>query len=289
MPRSWSSSRALTGAMVAATALAQAPGFRVAYTVRVFARSGGHTRFVAAGSVSGPEATELRLSVRTDTAVLEGIVGATSDEDTVALTGAFVTRRRAGHSRRGLPIWEEEAYRRAVRVPWGRSVRLYPFGPGSEGADAVWLTLVATRAYVGGETSPEESYETADSSVAIAVEAVLPPRRAQVRMMLVRGDSTSAPEVLDLAVDGPSSRVRFVLGRGAARALDVRLARGSAVPTLADSVLDLDVDRVCLRVTDPASAVPASTVCGRLNTVAHRLPVSARDTLVAVFAWPVAR
>lgn len=275
--------------MVAVTALAQAPGFRVAYGVRVFARSGGQTRLVATGSVSGPEATGLRLTVRTDTTVLAGVVGATSDEDTVALTGAFVTRRRAGRSRRGLPIWEDDAYRRGVRVPWGRAVRLYPFGPGPEGADAVWITLAVTRAYVGGETSPEESYETEDSSVAIAVEAVLPPRRAQLRMMLVRGDSASAPEMLDLAVDGPSRRVLFVLGRRAARALDVRLALASPVPTLADSVLDQDVDRVCLRVTDPASAAPASTACGRLNTVAHRLPLSPPDTLVVVFAWPVAR
>ena len=108
-------------------------------------------------------------------------------------------------------------------------------------------------------------------------------------MMLVHGDSTSAPEVLDLAVEGASNRVTFVLGRRATQALDVRLARPAPAATLRDTALALDADVVCVRVTDPGLPEPARTGCGRLNTVARRLPLSDRDTLVVAFAWPVAR
>jgi hypothetical protein len=289
VPHSWWSRRALAGGMVVASALAQGPGFRVVYSVRVFARTGGAARVVATGAVSGPEATALRLSVRTDTAVVDGLVDVESDEDTVTLAGAFVTERRVGRSRRGLPVWEEDAYRRIVLVPWGQAVRLYPFGPDSNAAACIWIALQVTRAFVGGETPPEETYETADSSLAIDVEAVLPPRRARLRMKLVRGDSSSAPEVLDLAVEGSSTRVTFVLGRRVTQALDVRLSRPAPPPTLRDTALAVDADVVCARVTDPLLPEPAWTVCGRLNTVARRVALSDHDTLVVAFAWPAAR
>ena len=174
MRPSWWSSRALGGVVVAA-ALAQGPGFRVVYAVRVLARSGGVTRVIGAGAVSGPEATGVRLSLQTDTAGVDAFLAVTSDEDTVTLGGAFLTRHRAGHSRRGLPIWEEDAYRRAVRMPWGHPVRLYPLGRGRDTSSAVWVSLTVTRGFVGGETPPDETYETTDSSIAVAVWAVLPP------------------------------------------------------------------------------------------------------------------
>jgi hypothetical protein len=286
--RSWWSNGTLASAAVAASTLVQSPGFRVVYAVRVLTRSAGVTRVAAVGGVSGPEATGLRLSLRTDTVVVEALLTATSDEDSVTLDGAFVTRRLAGRSRRALPLWEEDGYRRAVRIPWGHPVQLYPLGPGDAGT-AEWIELTVTRGFVGGETPPEETYEIADSSIAVGVEAVLPPRRAQLRMHLVHGDSTSAPEGLDLAVEGPSRRVTFVLGRRAAQELDVRLARPEPARTLRDSALAEDADEVCLRITDPLVPQPAWTGCGRLNTVARRIPLSGPDTLVVAFAWPVAR
>ena len=287
MPHSWSSRCALAGALVVAGPLLQRPGFRVAYAVRVLAGS-DNPRVLAVGSVSGPEPTGLRLSVRTDAADLEALLGVSSDPDSVTLAGAFLTRRRAGRSRRGLPLWEEDSYRRVARLAWGRPVRLYPFGPAGE-ANGLWVELTVTRAMVAGETPPDEAYEATDSSVAVALEAVLAPRRARLRMLLADGDTTSAPEVLDLGVEGQSRRVTFVLGRRVKRALDVRLERPAPPPTLRDSALALDADVVCVRVTDPLLPEPSWAGCGRLNTVARRLPLSDRDTLVVAFAWPVAR
>ena len=125
----------------------------------------------------------------------------------------------------------------------------------------------------------------------MTVEAVVRPRRAAVRLTLARGDSTSAPQLLDMVPDAAGRRVRFVLGHRQSRTLDVTLTRPDPPLSGRDSALAIDADVVCLRVVDPAApGPPPSWVrCGRLNNVARRLPLSDRDTLVATFAWPAAR
>ena len=79
----------------------------------------------AAGTVSGPQETDLRLSLRTDTAEVEALLEVFAEPDTANLSGAFFGRRRAGRSRRGLPLWEVDAYRRAISgiIPAGRKNR----------------------------------------------------------------------------------------------------------------------------------------------------------------------
>jgi len=157
---------------------------------------------VAAGTVSGPQETDLRLSLRTDTANVEALLEVFPEPDTATLSGAFFGRRLAGRSRRGLPLWEMDAYRRATRVAWGATTRLYPFGQAREGQRrAIWLEVKVSREFVGGQTRPEETVTISDSSaVALTLEAVVRPRRAAVRLTLVRGDTASAPQLLDIKV-----------------------------------------------------------------------------------------
>src|SRR6266568_7621633 len=165
VPRSWSS-RTVAAALCAAAmvpvappaALGQAPGFRVTYGVRVLARADGDVQPVASGSVSGPQDTDLRLALHSDSADLEALLDVVPEPDTVTLSGAFFTRRRAGRSHRGLPLWEVDSYRREARFAWGGTARLYPFGAGRTRADRVlWLEITVTRVFVGGETRPVES------------------------------------------------------------------------------------------------------------------------------------
>ncbi len=280
--------------LAAALALAstQTPGFRIHYQLRVLQRAGGEARLLASGEVSGPQDTDVRLSLRTDSLTVETLLELFPEPDTVNLTATFFTRRRTGRSRRGLSLWEEDSYRRTARLAWGGTARLYPFGAGRAGAARpLWVEITLTRAPAAGETRPAEAMAVNDSTLGVSLEAVVRPRRARVTLTLVRGDSASAPKSLDLVPDAPGRRVTFVLGPGRERALDVGLVRPEPPTTGRDSALALDAEVVCLRVTlpPPEAASPARMRCGRLNNVARRLPLSERDTLVAIFAWPAVR
>ena len=264
----------------------QAPGFRITYDVRVLRGVGDEAQLVAHGTVRGPQDTDLRIALRADTAEVEGLLEVFVEPDTVALSGAFYTRRRAGLSRRGLPLWEADSYRRQVRLPWGGSTRLYPFG---SARSRLWFEISVGRDSVGGETRPDEAVAVDDSTTGLVLEAVARPRRASLRLTLVRGDTASGPQVLDVVPDAPARRVTFVLGRGESRAIDVTLTRPDPPRSGRDSALAADADVLCLRVLDPGAQDPARIRCGRLNNVARRLPLGGGDTLVATFAWPAAR
>lgn len=288
MPRSSSISAA--GLLcVAALVLAQGPGTRVSYRVRVLEDG---VREIARGSVSGPAGTDLRFSLRADTAEIEALfqIVPSGAVDTVSVAAEFFTKRRTGSSRRGLGLWEQDSYRRAVLLAWGDTARVYLFGRPRPGKPerGFSLELALVRGFSGGEGRPGEELQLVDSSVDVRLEAVVRPRRARVILNLVRGDTVSGPRPLDLIPEAPARRVLLVLG-GRRTNLEVGLARPEPSPSARDRVLALDADVVCLRVVAPDVAQPVGVVCGRLNDVARRLPLPGGDTLVATFAWPGGR
>ncbi len=281
------------GSLLAAAALAaplQAPNYRVTYRLHVFDGAGPDgARLVASGVVAGPPETALKLALRRGEVTLHGLLATLPEPDTVNLAGVFLSRRPAGRSRRRLPLWEEDSYRRWTRLAWGGTVRLEPFGPaGATGRHALWIELSVGREFAAGETRPSEEVSILDDAVAFAAEAVVPPRRVTVRMSLVRGDTASAPRSLDLVPETPGRRVAFVLGRER-RDFDVSLERPEPPRTGRDSALAVGADAVCLRLAIPGAAEPARTRCGRLGNVARRLALPGGDTLVAIFAWPAVR
>src|SRR5713226_8640645 len=123
----WRSS--LSAAAVVAAAAAQAPNYRVTYRLRVVGRVGSDTGVLATGIVSGPPETKLRLSLRASGAELWGLLETLPEPDTVGLAALFFGRRQAGRSRRGLPVWEEDSYRRWSRLPWAARRACIPSGP----------------------------------------------------------------------------------------------------------------------------------------------------------------
>jgi len=290
VPFSWYSS-ALAALLVAAShAAAQGPG-RVKYDVRVIApRAGAESVVVAHGRISGPEETRLRLELLTDEARLDALLAVLGQGDTVELSGGFHRRLAAGRSSRGLPLWEVDDYHRSVRLSLGGTALLYPFGAARPGRrPPLWLAITVTRDRVAGDTRPLESVVVFDSTVHVRMEAVVHPHRAAVRVTLLRGDSSSAPKLLDMVTDGPSKLVTFVLGRNQAATLDIALLSSGPALDPADSTLARDADIVCLRVVDPSVEEPPHVRCGRVNNVARTLPLSDRDTIVTTFSWPVPR
>ena len=274
--------------ILALTAL-QGPGTRLTYRVRVIEPAVA-PRVLASGAVSGPMDSDMRLTLRTDTAEVEALFEVTPTVgDTVTLGAEFYTRRQVGRSRRGLPLWEEDTYRRVVRFAWSDTARVYPFGVGpGPSARALRVELILEREFAGGEARAGERFELLDSTRDVRIEAVVRPRRARIILNLVRGDTVSGPRPMDLVLEEPPRVVQLVL-KGRPTTLVVSLTRPDTPRSMRDRALALDADIVCLQVSQPAVLQPFGTICGRLNNVARRLPLPTGDTLAATFAWPGAR
>jgi hypothetical protein len=272
--------------VVLALAALQGPGTRLTYRIRVIEPDAARQHILASGAVSGPIDSDMRLTLRTDTAEVEVLFQVTAVGDTVSLGGEFFTRRRVGRSRRGLPIWEEDSYRRLIQVTWSDTARIYPFGSRSQ-AGALWVELVLEREFAGGEARAAESFDLADSTLDFRLEAVVRPRRARVILNLVRGDTVSAPRPIDLVPEQPPRVVQLVL-RGRATTLFVGLTRPEPPRSPRERGLGREADVVCLRVAAPAAppGQTLGTICGRLNNIARQLPLPSGDTLTATFAWP---
>ena len=289
MPRSWPSSALAAAALLA---VLQGPGTRLTYPVRVLEQParGGEPWELATGSVSGPLDTDLRFSMRTDSVEIEALFHVAADPDTIALAAEFFTKRWVGRSRRGLPLWEQDAYRRGARFAWGDTVRVYFAGRPRPAARSAWIELSLERGFAGGEGRPGEELRVAEGGPDFRLEAVVRPRRARVVLNLVRGDTISGPRGLDLVPDAPARRTQLVVG-GRRNVFDVSLTRLD--PTVAegarDRALAIDADVVCLRVVPQGAADPVGVLCGRLNNVARRLPLPSGDTLVVTFAWTTGR
>ncbi len=277
-----------TSALVALAAL-QGPGTRLTYRIRVIEPASVTPRIVASGAVSGPLDSDMRLTLRTDTTEVEALFQVTPLGDTVTLAGDFFALRQVGHSRRGLPLWEEDTYRRLVRLAWSDTARIYPFGTGKRGqggtAKALLVELILERAFAGGEARPAEAFDLVDSTRDFRLEAVVRPRRARVILNLVRGDTVSAPRPMDLVPEERPRLVQLVL-RGRATTLVVSLTRPDPARSARERALALDADVVCLRVARPDGTDPLGTICGRLNNVGRQLALPTGDTLVATFSWP---
>ncbi|HTD70605.1 MAG TPA: hypothetical protein VK647_09105 [Gemmatimonadales bacterium] len=277
------------GVWVGVTAAPQAPSYRVTYHLRVVERAAGETRLLASAAVSGPPETDLRLALQARATELHGLLGTLPEPDTVSLGGVFFTRRLVGRSRRGLPLWEEDSYRRWSRIPWGETTLLYPFGPPAVGQRrVVWVEITVSRGFAAGETRASEEVTVMDSGVGFTAQAVIPPRRVMVRMTLVRGDTASSQRAVDLVPETTGRRVSFQLGRETFD-FDVALERPEPPRTGRDSALAVAMDVVCLRVIAPESPETARVRCGRLDNIARRVALVGGDTLMATFAWPPAR
>lgn len=273
-----------TSVLIALSAL-QGPGTRLTYRIRVIEPASVAPRILASGAVSGALDSDMRLTLRTDTTEVEALFHVTPFPDTVTLAGEFFTRRQVGRSHRGLPLWEEDSYRRVVRLEWSDTARIYPFGARSEGRRGLWVEVLLEREFAGGEARPAESFELVDSTRDFRLEAVVRPRRARIILNLVRGDTVSAPRPMDLVPEEPPRVVQLVL-KGRATTLVVSLTRPDPARSTRERALALDADVVCLRVAPPDGTQPLGIVCGRLNNVGRQLALPTGDTLAATFSWP---
>ena len=264
---------------------------RVYYGVQVVRAGPSGREVVATGFVSGPPETALRLAVRGDAFEVEGLFSVDPGIDSnVTLIADFTTRRRVGRSGRRLPLWEQDNYRRSQPLVWGDTARVYPTGvprPGT--AESLWVNVAVARRPAGALTRPVVSVNDTDDELEVALEAVSRPRRAIVWLTLVHADTSSPPRRMDLVVEGGRRVMDLPVGLAGRRTLEFTLARPEPARSERERTLGTDADMVCLRVGEPGGARALQSLCGRLNNVAYRLPLSGGDTLVATFAWPAAR
>src|SRR5207245_4136244 len=138
-----------------------------------------------------------------------------------------------------------------------------PFGPPGCGQPrVVWVEITVSRAFAAGETRASEEVTIIDSAIAFSAQAVIPPRRVTVRMWLVRGDTASSRQVVDLVPETTGRRVSF--RRGSKKlAFDVALERPEPPRPGRDSALADAVDVVRPPVVPPESAGPARARGGR--------------------------
>ncbi len=292
MRLSWYARAGLAGAalLVPGSGMAQAPQYRLAYHVEIVRVTSERRETLAVGEVSGPVDTGLRLSLRGDSVEVETLLGVYAESDTVTLAAEFFAKRWLGRSRRGLPLWEQDGYARLAQLAWGDTARIHPLGLPQPGAsDSLWVDLVITRSFAGGETRPAETLALSAGPFQAVIEAVVRPRRAVVAIQLVRGKVVTPPRRYDFIPEGATRRLALARPGGFTRTLDIGLARPEATRSVRDRTLALDADVVCLRVAEPDSTGPVGVACGRLNNVARRVPLSDGDTLVATFAWPGVR
>ena len=98
---------------------------RVEYGLQVVRAGPSGRRVVASGMVSGSLETALRLALRSDNLEVEGLFTVDPGIDSnVVLIADFTTRRRVGRSARGLPLWEQDGYRRTQPMIWGDTARV---------------------------------------------------------------------------------------------------------------------------------------------------------------------
>lgn len=283
-----STSASLTLACV--VALAQGPATRLTYRVRVLLRNGADTSVVGTGEVTGPMQTGLRLGVHTDSTDVDMLLTTLPEADSFTLAGDFVATRLVGPSRRGLPVYEQDEYRRQRRLAWSDTARLHPFGAArARGRRELWVELRVSTAPAGGITRPSERLDLRDSTIDLTVEAVVRPRRATLLLALVRGEAGSIPQQFDLVPDGTPRTLDLVVDPAAPHHFEIRLTAPEPARTARERALALDADVVCLRLSDAGATAAAHVLCGRLNNVARRLALPGGDTLVATFVWPPVR
>src|SRR5207237_8646066 len=116
-------------------------------------------------------------------AELRGVLATLPEPDTVNLAALFFSRRAAGRSGRGLPLWEEDSYRRWTRLPWGGTARLYPFGPAGAARPAraarapLWVEITVGRQFAAGEARGSEGVRVVDIAAAFDAPDRVPARR----------------------------------------------------------------------------------------------------------------
>jgi hypothetical protein len=111
--------------LLLATTTAAADGIR--YTIRCTEVSAGKSRVLYAANVTGPQATDFDVVLSDDDYSMNAHFVA-EGAGPVDLRVRIETRRRAGVSRNGLPLWEEDRQNHRLRVAIGQQIELLPFG-----------------------------------------------------------------------------------------------------------------------------------------------------------------
>jgi hypothetical protein len=241
--------RASAALALAVAALAQGypepPAARGAhFVIRTVARSGGAREVLSSATVAGPPSCAIQITAEEGIFRLSARVVARAEADAVRLLARVETRRLAGHSDRGLPLYEEDVQSQTARLAGDGSqvLAVFPFGRDAP-ADELSIEIVPSLAGAA-PPSPEIRIERPGPAGWIRLEAEVVPRAVEIEAEIVaggqviaRGSGTAFPdEMLRL----PLAPVRE---GGPAAELAITVDRYSAVCAAGPVGFTFDLDR----------------------------------------------
>lgn len=192
---------ALALALIGAAPQPRAAG-HVRYVVRCVEEQKQTRRVVYQATIGGPAGTDFTIRVRDRGYELDATFVNELAESGIDMRTRLVSRRRAGTSRNGLPLWEEDTQQHRFSVGFDQQVEMLPFG-GAGTAGLLKIEILPARAAAASDNI-DIHLDLQPKNGALAVEAYRVPHwyRAQVE---IAGPGRIANANARLFVDQPTA------------------------------------------------------------------------------------
>ena len=169
---------------VSATSAAEG---RIRFRITAVEESAAGRKVISDATVEGPPGTDFNVKLEDGRFRVSARFLTDLADGGLTLRARLDTRRLYGHSEAGLPLYEEDAQRHALRVGFEEAVVLLPFGGGG---DAGRLSIEITperagRTPAGDATAPEIHIDKPSPGGAISVEASKVPHDFVVEAALL--------------------------------------------------------------------------------------------------------
>lgn len=174
----------------------------VRYVVRCVEEQKQTRRVVYQATIGGPAGTDFTIRVRDRGYELDAAFVNELTADKLDMRARLVSRRRAGTSRNGLPLWEEDVQQHRFSVGFDQQVEMLPFG-GAGTAGLLKIEILPARA-AGTSDNIDIHLDLQPQNGALAVDAYRVPHwyRANVE---IAGPGRVANANARLFVDQPTA------------------------------------------------------------------------------------
>jgi hypothetical protein len=205
---------------------------RISFRITAFEETAGGRKVISDASVEGPPGTDFNVNLQDGRFKMSArFLTDLAPGGGLALRARLDTRRLYGRSEAGLPLYEEDAQRHALRVGFDEAVVLLPFGGGGDGGR---LSIEITPARVAGiervpapgMTAPVIAISKPSPGGAISIEATKVPHHFAAEAVLLEDGREVARGAATCLLEEPSElplRSTAPSGTGTASPLAINL------------------------------------------------------------------